>query len=306
MKWHKKKVLVTGATGFIGSHLVKRLIKEGCRVKVLALPEECRKLTHLKGKITCLKGDICGPLEKIIKNTDIVFHLAGLTDVLSCSRYPEKAFRINAFGTFNLLKSIDPAKLEKFIHLSTAAVYGVPQYLPIDEKHPTFAANPYSASKLAAECFVIAYGATYGLNYSVIRLFNVYGPGQDGNFFMPTMVKQIISKDSIRLENNDTTRDFIYIDDVIDGIIKVAKQGKKAVYNLGSGRETRIAEVINEVKNILDKKIEVKVLDINRSNIPRNRADIGRIKKEVKWSPQTPLRKGLERTVDYWMARQKK
>jgi len=306
MNLRKKKVLVTGATGFIGTHLVRELLEKGCAIRILCLPEELDKLRQLKGRVECVKGDICGPLGKAVRNCEVVLHLAGLTDVLSCSKYPEKAFRINTQGTFNLLRSLEPSKLEKFIHLSTAAVYGVPLYLPIDEKHPTIAANPYSASKLAAESFVTAFGATYGLNYSVIRLFNVYGPGQEGNFFIPTMVKQSLAKDEVKLENSDTTRDFVYIGDVVDGILKVAEKGKNEIYNLGGGKEVPVSRVIYEVAGILKKKIRVKVMNINRSNIPRNRADISRIKKEAGWSPRTALRAGLERTVSYWITKLQK
>ena len=130
-----KKVLITGATGFVGSFLTARLLKEGCKVKILTF-DNLGMIRHLRGKVEVVRGNICRPLGKKLKGVDVIFHLAALTDLRTCIDDPVKAFNINTFGTFNLLREALPLKLEKFVYLNSASVYGTPEYIPVDENHP--------------------------------------------------------------------------------------------------------------------------------------------------------------------------
>lgn len=298
--WQNKKVLLTGATGFVGPYLVKELLERKARIKVLRM-DTARNFTVPQDAITMVSGNITDPgsLQNIMKDIEIVFHLAAISNVNYAIAHPRETFETNATGTLNLLEEARKNKVEQFVYISSSHVYGVPQYLPMDEKHPIHPHEPYAASKAAAEMLVNIYGINYGLKTTIIRPFNMYGPGQSGDFIIPSIISQALKKDMIELGNLSPTRDLLFITDAIKGMFTIAEHGD-GIYNLGSGNETSMKEVVETVINIIDPaKKYVSIESRKRSNavdIPRMCADVSKLKK-LGWSPVVDLKEGLLKTI---------
>ncbi|MBU3966964.1 MAG: GDP-mannose 4,6-dehydratase [Euryarchaeota archaeon] len=298
--WQNKFVLLTGATGFVGPYLVKELLDRKARIKVLTM-DKARNLTGLEDEITLVRGNITdtGSLQDIMKDADMVFHLAAVSNVNYAIAHPRETFEINATGTLNLLEEARKNTSGKFVYISSSHVYGVPQYLPMDEKHPVSPRELYSASKASAEMLVNAYALNYGLKAAIIRPFNMFGPGQSEDFIIPSIIKQAYQKDTIELGNLSPTRDMLYIKDAINGMLTIAEHGD-GIYNLGSGRETSIKEVVESVIDIIDPaKKYVSIESRRRSNavdIPRMCADVSKLKM-LGWLPEVDLRDGLMKMI---------
>jgi UDP-glucose 4-epimerase len=296
--WQNRNVLVTGATGFVGPYLVKELHKKNALIKVLTMNKSKKRL---EDAITLLHGNITDPgsLQNIMKDIDIVFHLAAVSNVNYAIAHPTETFETNATGTLNLLEEARKNDVGKFVYISSSHVYGVPQYLPMDEKHPIDPHEPYAASKAAAEMLVKIYGLNYGLKTTIIRPFNMYGPGQSGDFIIPSIINQALKRDIIEIGNLSPTRDLLYITDAIEGMLTIAQHGE-GTYNIGSGKETSIKEIVETIINIIDPaKKYVSIESRRRSNaidIPRMCADISRLKK-LGWSPVIDLKEGLMKTI---------
>ena len=298
--WQNKKVLLTGATGFVGPYLVKELLDRKACVKVLTM-DKGRNLTGLQDTITMVHGNITDPgtLQNIMKDVDIVFHLAAISNVNYAIAHPRETFETNATGTLNLLEEARKNEINNFVYISSSHVYGRPQYNPMDEKHPVHPHEPYAASKAAAEMLVNIYGLNYRLKTTIIRPFNMYGPGQSEDFIIPSIISQALKKDIIELGNLSPTRDILYIADAIEGILIIAQHGE-GIYNIGSGKETSIKDVVEMIINIIDPaKKYVSIESRRRSNaidIPRMCADISRLNK-LGWSPVVDLKEGLMKTI---------
>ncbi len=301
-KWQNRNVLVTGATGFVGPYLVKELLCQEARIKVLTM-EKLRNLPGLEDKITRVSGNITEPdsLQNIMKDVDIVFHLAAVSNVNYAISHPRETFETNATGTLNLLEEARKNEVEKFVYISSSHVYGIPQYLPMDEKHPVNPHEPYAASKAAAEMLVNIYALNYGLKTTIVRPFNMFGPGQSEDFIIPSIIGQALKKEVVELGNLTPTRDLLYITDAIEGMLTIAQKGE-GIYNIGSGIETSIKEVVETIINIIDPaKKYVSIKTRRRSNaidIPRMCADVSRLKK-LGWSPVVDLKEGLMRTISH-------
>ena len=300
MKWQDKTVLVTGATGFMGPYLVRKLINKGAQVKVL-LKDSIGNLVNVKNQITPVYGNIInqGSLDKAVDDVNVVFHLAAISNVNYAATHPKETFETNTKGTLYLLEEARQNEIEKFVCVSTSHVYGIPEYLPIDEQHPINPREPYAASKAAAEIIVNTYALNYGLKTTIIRPFNLYGAGQSEGFILPSIIKQANEKEIVELGNLTPTRDFLYIADAISGILTIAESGDGA-YNLGSGNETSIKEVVEAVINIINPaKKYVSIKSRKRSkviDIPRMCADVSKLKK-LGWSPTVSLNEGLMKTI---------
>jgi nucleoside-diphosphate-sugar epimerase len=297
--WQNKNVLVTGATGFVGPYLVKELHERNARIKVLTINISGNRL---EDAITMMHGNITdtGSLKNVMKDVDIVFHLAAVSNVNYAIAHPRETFETNATGTLNLLEEARKNDVGKFVYISSSHVYGVPQYLPMDEKHPVNPHEPYAASKASAEMLVKIYALNYGLKTTIIRPFNMYGPGQSRDFLIPSIIGQALEKDIIELGNLSPTRDLLYITDAIEGMLTIAQHGD-GIYNIGSGRETSIKEVVETIINIIDPaKKYISIESRRRSNaidIPRMCADISRLNK-LGWFPVVDLKEGLMKTID--------
>lgn len=300
MKWQNKTALVTGATGFVGPYLVRELVKKEANVIVL-IKDYIDNLESLEDYITIINGDITeqGSLKNAMDGVNIVFHLAAISNVNYAIAHPRETFEINATGTLNLLEEARQNKVEKFVYVSSSHVYGIPKYLPMDEKHPVDPHEPYAASKAAAEMLVNIYALNYGLKTTIIRPFNMYGAGQSEGFIIPSIIKQACEKEIVELGNLTPTRDFLYITDAINGILSIAESGD-GTYNLGSGTETSIKEVVETIISIInpDKKF-VSMQSRRRPeaiDIPRMYADVSKLKK-LGWSHAVGLMEGLMKTI---------
>lgn len=297
-------VLVTGATGFVGPYLVQALLEVGARVKVLTLSDGDISSYLRADDLEVVTGDITKPetLDGIITDVDLVFHLAAISNVDYAIQNPVVTYDVNVRGTLNLLEEVRKNTIQKFVYISSSHVYGVPQYLPMDEKHPIAPREPYSASKVAAENIVKGYSGAYGINAVIIRPFNIYGPGQDESFLIPSIIKQASDNDVIEVGNVEPTRDFTYITDVVAGFLKIAESGL-GVYNVGSGTEMKVGDILKRIVDIVNPDIEIKsVMDRQRSGgveISRLCADISKLK-ELGWAPAIRIDDGLD-IISKWL-----
>ncbi len=294
------RVLVTGATGFLGSHVVERLTERGSDVTALVRNRSNRAASNAPS-VTLLQGDVMHPFA--IGDATTVFHLAAISHVEHALKDPRCTFETNTAGTVNVLEAARCSPtVRKVVFVSTAHIYGTPLYLPIDEGHPLQSHEPYAASKLAAEAFVSAYGSAYGLPVAIARLFNVYGPRQHPDFVIPSIINQALVKGTLSLGNLTPTRDFTYVDDVVDALLQLAESGK-GVYNVGSGVEVSVETLVMLVARILGKQIAMASNHAQRRpndiEIERMRADISKIR-ALGWCPRTELTEGLRRTVAWF------
>ena len=295
-------VLVTGATGFVGPYLVQALIEKGARVKILSLSEGDVPSNLRSDDLEIVTGDITKSetLDGVTNGVDLVFHLAAISNVDHAIQNPVTTYDVNVRGTQNLLEEVRKNPVHKFIYVSSSHVYGVPQYIPVDEKHPIAPREPYSASKAAAENIVNGYSGAYGINTAVVRPFNIYGPGQNESFLIPSIFKQASGSDVIEVGNVEPTRDFTYITDVVAGFLKIAESGS-GVYNIGSGVEVKVGDIVRKIVEIVNPDIEIRsVIDRQRSGgveIPRLCADVSRLK-GIGWEPTIGIDEGLNKIVN--------
>ena len=296
-------VLVTGATGFVGPYLVQALTEKGARVKILTLSKAEMPSNLHADHLDIVTGDITRSeiLDEVTEGVDFVFHLAAISNVNYAIRNPVETYDVNVRGTLNLLEEVRKNSVQKFIYVSSSHVYGVPQYIPMDEKHPIAPREPYSASKAAAENIVNSYSSTYGLNTAIIRPFNIYGPGQNESFLIPSIIKQAISGNAVmEVGNLEPTRDFTYITDVMAGFLKIAESGS-GVYNIGSEVEVKVGDIVHKIVDIINPDIEIRsVVDRQRSGeveIPRLCADASKLK-DIGWEPKVGLDDGLSKIIN--------
>jgi len=298
MNLNDASVLVTGATGFVGPYLMQALIEKGARVKILSLSEGDVPSDLRADDLEIVTGDITTPetLDGITKGVDFLFHLAAIANVDYAIKNPVKTYDVNVRGTLNLLEEVRKNPIKKFVYVSSSHIYGVPQYIPVDEKHPIAPREPYSASKAAAENIVNGYSGAYGIETAIVRPFNIYGPGQNESFLIPSIIKQASGNDIIEVGNVEPTRDFTYITDVVAGFLKIAESGS-GVYNVGSGVEVKVGDVLRKIVDIVNPDIEIRsVVDKKRSGgveIPRLCADVSRLK-GVGWAPTIRIEEGLK------------
>lgn len=299
------RVFVSGGTGFIGRHLLRRLVGEGHQVVALVhsrrLPDD-----DWTPEVETVSGDVTD-IETLPDLDDIsrVFHLAGKGSVSDSIARPARTYEINTGGTHNLLEKVRTAAVDEFVYLSSATVYGNPVNLPIDESHPVSGIHPYAASKLAGEHFVEAYANAYGIKAATARGFTVYGPGQSSDQLIPTIIEQVHEGGPVRLGNISPSRDFVHVDDIVTGLSTIAENltSDYRVNNIGSEQETTVEKV---VESLLD-EMEAGDIDVISSSsgrdadveIARMASDCTRLK-ELGWSPQYGLQTGLRDTIREW------
>ena len=299
MDWKEKRVLVTGGAGFIGSHLVDRLIELGSSVTVLdkITEENSNNVRHHKGKISLIDSDIA-ELGKEHGAFDYVFHLAALIVPALCDKKPKEAFETNVTGTFNVLKFAVDNGIKKVVFPSTALVYGK-KYLPVDENHPLELRGVYSITKKLGEDLCEIYINDYGLKIAYIRLFNVYGPRQPQNFFLPTVISQALKDKHIEIWTDKTTRDFIFVSDVVNAFLKVCESDfVGGPLNIGSGKETKVIDIVRKVAEKFNATI--KVLDNAPPGIMRLQCNNDKARKLLNWEPKVEFDKGLELTIEWY------
>ena len=308
------KVLITGAGGFIGSHLTNRLVREGAKVRAFVrynsrndygfiefLPNDIQK------EIEITAGDIrdSEAIRDVCKDVDIIFHLGAVIAIPYSYVHPREVIETNILGTLNILNAGREYKVSKIVQTSTSEVYGTAQYIPIDEKHPLQGQSPYSASKIGADKISESFYRSYDLPIVIVRPFNTYGPRQSARAIIPTIITQALSNDKIYIGSLHPTRDFTYIDDIIEGFIKVAVSDKLIgeTINIGSGFEISIGDLASKVLSLTGKDASV-ISDIRRirplrSEVERLCADITKAKRLIEWNPKVSLDKGLRKTIKW-------
>lgn len=312
MNWTNKQVLITGAGGFIGSHLSEKLVNLGANVTAfvhynsrgdIGLLNFISKEILSNIKIVC--GDMKDPcaIINLVKGKEIIFHLAALIGIPYSYVNPIDYVQTNVLGTSYLLNASLSEDIEKFIHTSTSEVYGTAQYVPIDEKHPIVGQSPYSASKIAADKMAESFHRTFNLPVSIIRPFNTYGPRQSARAVIPTIITQALLQNVVKLGSVKTIRDLTYIQDTVNGFIKIAEieESVGEVINIGSSKEISIGDLAQKIFNFIDKnpKIETDEQRIrpHASEVERLMADTKKAKNILNWAPNISIDEGLKMTI---------
>jgi NAD dependent epimerase/dehydratase len=314
------KILVTGADGFIGSHIVESLVREGYSVRAFVqynsfnswgwLDNVCE---NIKKEVEVFSGDIRDfeLISEAIKTCNKIIHLAALIAIPYSYQTPRSYIETNVLGTLNLLQASRTHDVERFIHTSTSEVYGSARYVPIDEKHPLQGQSPYSASKIGADQLAFSFFSSFGLPVVTVRPFNTFGPRQSARAFIPTVITQCLnSKERIRLGALQTTRDFSFINDTVDGFISILKssEGCGETFNLGSGFEITMEDtakiIINKINPALDICEDPNRLRPKKSEVNRLLSNNELALKTFNWKPRfntlNGFELGIEKTIDWF------
>ena len=307
-------VLVTGADGFIGSHLVEMLASRGAKVRALSLYNSFNDWGWLEQldaglKVEVVTGDVRdkAQMSAIAKDVDIVFHLASLIAIPYSYVAPESYVQTNVQGTLNVVQAAMERGVKRIVHTSTSEVYGTARKVPIGEDHPLQPQSPYSATKIAADSIAMSFHHAFGLPLVVARPFNTYGPRQSARAVIPTIITQLLEgRKRIKLGRLDPTRDFNFVTDTCEGMIALAQcdAALGQVVNIGSGSEISIgglAALIGEVMGVqFDIETESARLRPEESEVERLLCDNSRIRGLTAWKPTVGLRAGLEKTVAWF------
>jgi NAD dependent epimerase/dehydratase len=311
-----KKVLVTGADGFIGSHLTEMLVNRGYKVKALAQYNSFNNWGWLEGvscknDIEIISGDIrdLNLCRTISKDIDMIFHLAALIAIPYSYIAPDSYIETNIKGTLNICQAAKENQVSRLIHTSTSEVYGTAKYVPIDENHPLQPQSPYSASKISADAMAMSFYNSFDLPLSIVRPFNTYGPRQSARAVIPTIITQIASgKKEIKLGDTSPTRDFNYVEDCCRAFIMIAQSDKTIgeTINIGSNSEISISDTLKLIKELM--LSDVIFRNDKQRNRPKNSevfrlwCDNKKIKNLVGYKPQVSFRDGLKKTIE-WITR---
>ena len=301
-------VLVTGAEGFIGSHLCSRLVREGARVAALACPgADLSRLSNLSDKISINSLDVreIDRLKEFVaaEKPQRIFHLAAITDVDRSWDSLPMVTDVNLGGTINLLRALSSIDYEILITTCTAEAYGR-NPAPFLEEMPLDPISPYSFSKAAASSFCRMAAASLGASVRVLRLFLVYGPGQGEERFLPQLIRAALTGQSFRMTAGEQTREYTYIDDVVEGFLLAARKGhgEGEVYNLGSGQEISLKRLVEKVGEITGKKVKLDgdILPYRENEIRRFIGNHQLALDRLGWRAGTPLENGLARTINWY------
>lgn len=315
MNLKNKKILVTGAGGFIGSHLVEELSKKNLSLRAVVRynsRNDWGKLEELPknilNSIEIVVGDIRDPFfcQKITKNIDVIFHLAAAIAIPFSYIAPTFYIETNVQGTLNLLESALKNSVAKFVHTSTSEVYGSAQYIPIDEKHPLVGQSPYSASKIAADKIAESFYYSFNLPVTIIRPFNTFGPRQSARAIIPTIISQLLSnKKKINIGSTFPIRDFTYVKDTVKGFIKIAENDKAIgeTINIGSGKGIKIKDLFYKICKLINRKVPME-LDKNRIRPKKSEVTVlvcsnKKAKEILNWEPDYSIERGLQETIEY-------
>ena len=313
-----KKILVTGADGFIGSHLVEALLHRGYDVRAFVLYNSFNSWGWLdysepaiKKNLDIFTGDVRDAygVKQAMRGCDVVLHLAALIAIPYSYHSPGAYVETNVMGSLHIVQAARELGVEKVVHTSTSEVYGTALYVPIDEGHPLQGQSPYSATKIGADQIALSFYRSFGTPVTVIRPFNTYGPRQSARAVIPTVITQVLSgKKSIRLGALSPTRDFNFIDDTVRGFIAMAESDAAVgqVVNIGSGFEVSIGDAARTILEEIDETVEIVTdeqrLRPERSEVERLLADNGRAKQLLGWIPEygslDGFRRGIRKTIE--------
>jgi len=315
MHFDKKSVLVTGAAGFIGSHLVQQLVKKGSTVRAMTHYRSDPSLHNLEflsseelARVTIFKGNIEDPffVRRCVEDCDVVFHLAALIPIPYSYIAPASYISTNIQGTLNILEACRAEGTQRVVHTSTSECYGNAKYTPIDEKHPLQGQSPYSASKIGADKLVESYFYSFNLPVVTIRPFNTFGPRQSLRAVIPTVISQLISDNkSIKLGALFPIRDFTYVTDTVNGLLlgAITKGIEGEVINLGFGKGISIEELVKIIIKLVGKTASIESqeerLRPEKSEVIALISDNSKASEKLGWKPRVSLKEGLEKTIKF-------
>ncbi len=316
MNLKNKNVLVTGADGFIGSHLVEGLIKEECNVRAFVFYNFLNSWGWLDtlskekiDKIDIFTGDVRDPngVRQSINHIDIVFHLAALIAIPYSYHSPDTYVDTNIKGTLNILQAGRALKCEKILITSTSEVYGTAKYVPIDETHPFQGQSPYSATKIGADRIAESFYRSFNTPISIVRPFNTYGPRQSARAVIPTIITQLLlGKNEIKLGSLHPTRDFVFVEDTVNGFIEIAKSDKTIgeEINIATQQEISIGDLTRLIIKLLNSNAKIITDPIRirpkKSEVERLLGDNEKIKRLTNWKQNYSLEKGLKATIKWF------
>jgi dTDP-glucose 4,6-dehydratase len=314
-----KKVLVTGAGGFIGSHLAERLVELGAQVRALVHYNALGSwhwLEHspLGREMEVVTGDITDrdSVRHAVEKREIVFHLAALIAIPYSYQAPASYVRANVEGTLNVLQACREAGVARLLHTSTSEVYGTARVVPIPESHPLQGQSPYSASKIAADKMAEAFYCSFQVPVVTVRPFNTFGPRQSARAIIPTIITQALAGETVRLGNLHPTRDLNYVANTVDGFLRAAVAEKVVgeTINLGSGREISVGDLALLIGRLLNRPIQIfceeRRLRPQLSEVERLLADNTKARTLLGWTPAVSLEDGLKRTIDWLRENQRR
>lgn len=310
-----KKVLVTGAGGFIGSHLVEELVRTGARVRALVhynsrndwgMLEDLDK--SVLREVEVVTGDIRDgeALKWMIKRQNVVFHLAALIGIPYSYVNPRDVIETNISGCLNLLLAVLDSNVDKLVHTSTSEVYGTARYIPMDENHPLNPQSPYAASKVSADQLAWSFYRSFSLPVGIIRPFNIYGPRQSARAVIPNMIIQALEGTRLRLGSIFPTRDLTYVKDAVRGFISFAQSDETVgeIVNLGTGREVSISDLTDLIGAKLNRDLKIRAdrkrIRPQKSEVEKLVADTSKARRLFKWKPETKLESGIENTIEWF------
>lgn len=316
MNLRNKSVLITGADGFIGSHLTERLLEEGCKVKAFVYYNSFNSWGWIdnfskekKDQIEIFAGDIRDPngVRTAMKDIDVVFHLAALIAIPFSYHSPDSYIDTNVKGTLNIVQAAKDLGVERVLVTSTSEVYGTAQFIPITEQHPRQPQSPYSASKIGADCIAESFYRSFDLPLTIVRPFNTYGPRQSARAVIPTIITQLLNgKEEIHLGDTSPTRDLLFVKDTANGFVEIAKSdaliGQDC--NIATQSEISVADLANELIEQINPNAKIvtdeKRLRPEKSEVFRLYGSNEKIKQFTSWKPEYSLTQGLAETIEWF------
>lgn len=314
MNWNGKKVLVTGAGGFIASHLVERLVSEGAQVRAFVRYNSRNDIGMLKlipadvfSQLEVKHGDLrdVEAVRNAVKSVDTVFHLGALIAIPYSYVNPREVFDVNVMGTMNVMMAARDFDVRRVVHTSTSEVYGTAQYVPIDEAHPLQGQSPYSASKIGADKIAESFYRSFEVPVVTLRPFNTYGPRQSTRAVIPTIITQALTGDEVKLGSLEPSRDFTFVADTANGFLRVAEADNVVgeEINLGNDNTIRIGDLVEKICGIIGKNPKV-ILDAQRirpskSEVMKLWASNEKAKRMIGWEPHISLDEGLRATIEW-------
>jgi NAD dependent epimerase/dehydratase len=315
LNWNDRPTLVTGAAGFIGSHLVETLARSGANVRAFVRYNSRNDYGWLEefdaailDSIEIFRGDLANPeaAQGAVEGCDSVFHLGALIPIPYSYRHPREFVAANVTGTLNVLEACRRHDVRRVVHTSSSEVYGTAQSVPIDENHPLRAQSPYAATKIGADQLAVSFKDSFDTPVVIARPFNTYGPRQSARAVIPTLITQAMTRESVELGSTHPTRDFLYVGDTVRGMIRCAEaEGIEGeVINLGTGVEISVGELASLIFRLLDRELPVEFSpDRARpegSEVERLLADARKAERLMGWKSEVSLEDGLQRTIEWF------
>lgn len=313
MKWDNTRVLVTGAGGFIGSHLVERLVRLGAEVTAFVrynsrndlglleiLGEERKEIRTISGEIRDLET-----VRTATRHAEVVFHLAALVGIPYSYIHPNETVEVNTVGTLNVLSAVREGGTSKVVVTSTSEVYGTAVSIPMTEKHPKQPQSPYAASKIAADAIALSFYYSFDLPVAIVRPFNTFGPRQSDRAIIPALVGQALTRNVLDVGNTDPTRDFTYVADTVEGFIKVAESSSSIgqEINLASGRDISIGALAMKIAGLCGRDVQIKPTKERirpaKSEVERLIGNASKARQLLGWEPKIDFDHGLELTIEW-------